>query len=203
MNEYRSAAILKRAQNLLILHRAYKLLAADAEWDESKHPRADNGQFGSGRQEKQPAHESKGNIALNNLFQAAISNSGGNAVYSDFATVSDETARIVKDETGLDVSGWKHSIGEADIRHILKKHGNEKIENNRGQRAVTRQDIERLPEILDSFDDIQYSGTNEAGNETFLVRKRIGDEIYCAQEIWAERKKMVVKSMWIRKRKSR
>lgn len=38
MNEYRSAAILKRAQNLLILHRAYKLLAADAEWDESKHP---------------------------------------------------------------------------------------------------------------------------------------------------------------------
>lgn len=32
MNEYRSAAILKRAQNLLILHRAYKLLAADAEW---------------------------------------------------------------------------------------------------------------------------------------------------------------------------
>lgn len=48
MNEYRSAAILKRAQNLLILHRAYKLLAADAEWDESKHPRAENGQFGSG-----------------------------------------------------------------------------------------------------------------------------------------------------------
>ncbi len=48
MNEYRSAAILKRAQNLLILHRAYKLLAADAEWDESKHPRAENGRFGSG-----------------------------------------------------------------------------------------------------------------------------------------------------------
>ncbi|WP_275078652.1 hypothetical protein [Neisseria lactamica] len=40
MNEYRSAAILKRAQNLLILHRAGRLsaLAADAEWDESKYP---------------------------------------------------------------------------------------------------------------------------------------------------------------------
>ncbi|WP_304672798.1 hypothetical protein [Neisseria blantyrii] len=62
MNEYRSAAILKRAQNLLILHRAYKLLAADAEWDESKHPRADNGRFGAGnaqpeKQDGQPQAE--------------------------------------------------------------------------------------------------------------------------------------------------
>lgn len=58
MNEYRAEAILKRAQNLLILHRAYKLLAADAEWDESKHPRADNGRFGAGN--AQPEHENSG-----------------------------------------------------------------------------------------------------------------------------------------------
>lgn len=32
-----------------ILSKARRLLAMDAEWDESKHPRAENGQFGSGR----------------------------------------------------------------------------------------------------------------------------------------------------------
>lgn len=35
-------------QQRAILSKASRLLAADAEWDESKHPRAENGQFGSG-----------------------------------------------------------------------------------------------------------------------------------------------------------
>lgn len=174
--------------------------ALDAEWDESKHPRAENGQFGSGGNCR-PTTKTKGNTTLSNLFQAAVSGREGNAVYSDFAIVSETTARIVKDEAGLNISGWRHSIGEADIRHILKHHGNDNAERKRGQRAVTRQDIERLPEILSNFDDMQYSGTNEVGNETFLVKKQIGDEMYCAQEVWTGRKKMVVKSMWIKTKK--
>ena len=36
-------------QQRAILNKARRLLAMDAEWDESKHPRAENGQFGSGR----------------------------------------------------------------------------------------------------------------------------------------------------------
>lgn len=36
-------------QQSAILSKARRLLAMDAEWDESKHPRAENGQFGSGR----------------------------------------------------------------------------------------------------------------------------------------------------------
>ena len=36
-------------QQRAILSKARRLVAMDAEWDESKHPRAENGQFGSGR----------------------------------------------------------------------------------------------------------------------------------------------------------
>ena len=36
-------------QQRAILSKARRLLAMDTEWDESKHPRAENGQFGSGR----------------------------------------------------------------------------------------------------------------------------------------------------------
>lgn len=36
-------------QQRAILSKARRMLAMDAEWDESKHPRAENGQFGSGR----------------------------------------------------------------------------------------------------------------------------------------------------------
>ncbi|MCP2041662.1 hypothetical protein L1281_002273 [Neisseria sp. HSC-16F19] len=201
----RQQAIWDRAQRLLTEHyiRQRVRQAMDAEWDESKHPRAANGQFGSGGQSamKSVKAVSKGKTDLKNLFQTAISNSSGNSVYSDFATVSKEAADAVRAEVGRDITGWVHSIGESDIRHILKHHGNDKTEQQRGQRAVTQKDIERLPEILGNFDDIQYSGVNEVGNEIFLIRKQIGDEVYCAQEIWAGRKKMVVKTMWIKRKK--
>ena len=36
-------------QQRAIWSKARRLLAMDAEWDESKHPRSENGQFGSGR----------------------------------------------------------------------------------------------------------------------------------------------------------
>lgn len=176
--------------------------AADSgEWDESKHPRAENGQFGSGGggEGKQSANRTD----LSSLFQIATTNKGGNKAYSDFAEVSPETVEAIARATGQDATGWKHSIGEADIRHILKKHGNEHIENKRGQRAVTQRDIEQLPHVLSSFDEIVYSGTNGAGNDMFLVRKLVGDEVFCAQEVWTGRKKLAVKSMWIRKNKSR
>ncbi|WP_204821227.1 anti-CBASS protein Acb1 family protein [Neisseria lactamica] len=174
--------------------------AQDAEWDESKHPRAENGRFGSGGNSSDNSR-SASKTNLSNLFQAATSNTSGNKAFFDFAKVSPQTAEAVAQATGQDVSGWKHSIGEACIRHILKQHGNEKVENKRGQRAVTQQDIERLPEILSNFDEISYSGTNDDGNETFVVRKEIEDEVFCVQEIWTGRKKMAVKTMWIRKKK--
>lgn len=172
--------------------------AQDADWDESRHPRAENGQFGSVNSN---GNSRAAKTDLSDLFQVATSNTGGNKAYSDFAEVSPQTADAVAQATGQDVSGWKHSIGEASIRHILKQHGNEKVENKRGQRAVTQQDIERLPEILSNFDEISYSGTNDDGNETFVVRKEIEDEVFCVQEIWTGRKKMAVKTMWIRKKK--
>lgn len=103
-----------------------------------------------------------------------------------------------KESIGLDITGWVHSIDEAGVRHILKKHGNEKVENQRGQRAVTKEDITKLPEILLAFDSIEYTGKNEEGNECFLIKKQINGEVHCIQEIRKGRKKLAVKTMWIR-----
>ena len=71
--------------------------AQDAEWDERTHPRAENGQFGGGSGGKQTEKPSKGKTDLGSLFQTAISNSGGNAVYSDFAVIGREELAHVLD----------------------------------------------------------------------------------------------------------
>lgn len=177
--------------------------AQDAKWDESKHPRAENGQFGAGNGQPEKQKRPKGEkVGIKEIFQRSLSGKE-NRVYSDFAKVSDQTANAVKDELGIDVGGWTHSITEGDVRHIIKQHGDEETEAKRGQRAVTQQDIECLPELLEHFDNIEFSGLNELGNETFIVKKTIGGDIYCAQEIRVRRKKLVVKSMWVKKGKSR
>lgn len=140
-----------------------------------------------------------GHVVFAQLFDKAMANKGGNTLYADFAVVNERTVRIVRAVTGLDVSGWKHSIGETEIRHIIKRHGNPANEQTRGQRAVTQADIFRLPEILTDFDRIEYTGKNEQGNDTFLISKEMDGEIFCVQEIRRRRKKLVVKTMWIRK----
>lgn len=140
-----------------------------------------------------------GNVVFSQLFEKAMANKGGNALYSDFAVVNERTAQIAKEATGLDIGGWKHSIGETEIRHIIKRHGDEQTEQARGQRAVTQADILKLPEILADFDHIEYVGENEQGNDAFLVSKIIDGEVFCVQEIRRRRKKLVVKTMWIKK----
>ena len=122
MNEYRAEAILRRAQNLLILHRAYKLLAMDTEWDESKHPRAENGRFGAGNgQERQPAIEK-------NRTESAIPEIRGNELgtwgsLKELRQKAKECAgrfagkKFVNQDTGCEIiaamSGIKHTIANA------------------------------------------------------------------------------------------
>lgn len=141
-----------------------------------------------------------GKMNLDELFDNSLSG-GGNKSFSNFGSVSPALVTLAKESIGLDISGWQHSIDESSIRHILKQHGNEKAENKRGQRAVTKADILMLPQIVSSFDSIDYTGTSDAGSETFLLRKEIGDEIFCVQEVRKRHKKIAVKTMWIRKKK--
>lgn len=142
----------------------------------------------------------KGKVTLDEIFDLAIGGNG-NKLFADFAIVCPVIVEKAKESIGLDITGWVHSIGEADIRHMIKNHGDEISETKRGQRAITKKEIERLPEILTKFDDIQYTGTNESGNKTFLIRKQIDDEIFCVQEVRMGRKKLVSKTMWIRRKK--
>lgn len=78
-----------------------------------------------------------GKMDLDELFESSIGG-GGNKSFSNFGGVNSELITLAKESIGLDITDWQHSIDESSIRHILKQHGNEKAENKRGQRAVTK-----------------------------------------------------------------
>ena len=153
----------------------------------------------SSEDEKEPLIQKSGKMELSDLIDSSIGR-GGNKLYSDIGSVSSELVAKAKESIGLDISDWQHSVDESGIRHTFKQHGNETTESKRGQRAVTKKDILLLPLIISSFDSIEYAGLSDMGNETFLIKKEIEDEIFTVQEVRKKHKKLTMKTMWIRRK---
>lgn len=149
--------------------------------------------------EKESIVQKSGKMELSDLIDSS-SGRGGNKLYSDIGSVSSELVAKAKESIGLDISDWQHSVDESGIRHTFKQHGNETTESKRGQRAVTKKDILLLPLIISSFDSIEYAGVSDMGNETFLIKKEIEDEIFTVQEVRKKHKKLTMKTMWIRRK---
>lgn len=153
----------------------------------------------SSEDEKESLIQKSGKMELSDLIDSS-SGRGGNKLYSDIGSVSSELVAKAKESIGLDISDWQHSVDESGIRHTFKQHGNETTESKRGQRAVTKKDILLLPLIISSFDSIEYAGLSDMGNETFLIKKEIEDEIFTVQEVRKKHKKLTMKTMWIRRK---
>lgn len=131
---------LSHGERQAVLHRAKRLLAMDAEWDESKHPRAENGQFGQ-----------KGAFGT---------------VYTQFrhnARVA--VARLAQEQEGEAVGALYHpQIGDIDLiwgeagdpgRQYAGGYGLAKI------MAKHPEVVDKLQEVLDSMEVVkEKSGAN-------------------------------------------
>lgn len=175
---------------------------ADGEWDKSKHPRDDGGEFTESGGGSSTQSEHKGKSELTEIFDIATSRRDGNKSFANIAKVSDLTATQIEKETGLDVKGWTHGIDEAAVRHIIKRHGDPAKEAKMGQIAVTKQDIEQIENVINSPDSVEYGGINDRGNETLIIKKTLGDKTICIQELRTGNKKLSVVSMYIKKKKA-
>jgi phage-Barnase-EndoU-ColicinE5/D-RelE like nuclease3 len=132
--------------------------------------------------------------SLEALIQLAMSRQAGNDAFCDLDVVEPLVAHRIQRLTNLDVSGFRHSVGESAIRHVLGRHGDPQIERTRGQVAITPGDFLLLPEIFSQPDEIFV------GDETNVVQlcKRLGNDLLVLQEIRTGRRKLALLSMWKR-----
>lgn len=130
------------------------------------------------------------------LVRTALRRKEGNRAFIEIAPVSDEVAQRVKQETGLDVAGFAHSLDESGVRHIFQKHGNAKAEAARGQVAVTEEDFARLPDVVAQPDKISRGRDTDDGKPTVVFEKRMGDTVYYVQEVRNRRGKLAAKTLW-------
>lgn len=117
-------------------------------------------------------------------------------------TVSEKVAKKVKSLLGLDVSGRKHMLSDYDIRHIIKQHGNPEIEKSKGQIAITFEDIEKIPDIINNYDDLTKGSPNKnvftkQMQDSIRYSKQYENNIlYVVEVVPDESGVLNVKTMW-------
>jgi hypothetical protein len=87
--------------------------------------------------------------------------------------VSPQVALRIKNATGIDVSGFKHSIDKSEMNHAKNRHSDAKVEQSRGQVPITNADFLMLPEILENPDSIRSIGKDKIGRETIVFEKLV------------------------------
>jgi hypothetical protein len=133
---------------------------------------------------------------LQTLIALAMSRRDGNRSFAELGTVSEAVATRVKNQTGIDVSGFVFGIDESAVRHILKGHGDAQFEASRGQVAVTALDLENLPSLMENPDSVEAGGVLPDGTDTVIFKKTLSDQVIYVQEIRVGRKKLAAKTMW-------
>jgi hypothetical protein len=87
--------------------------------------------------------------------------------------VSPQIAQRIESITGINVTGYKHTIDKSEINHAINRHSNEKIEKSRGQIPITNEDFLFLPEIIQNPDNISGIGKDKLGRETIIFEKLV------------------------------
>lgn len=93
------------------------------------------------------------------------------AEFMDYSKTSDRLIRDLK--PWVDVSGFSHSLRDNDIRHIRNSHG----EGTNEKYPVTIDDIKRIPDIVENYDDVLFV-PNKKKQGIYYVKRHNGVTYY-------------------------
>ena len=114
-----------------------------------------------------------------------------------FGRVPFDLAQRVMDETGMDIDGYNCTIQAQEIRKILvHSHGNEAFERARGQRAITKEDIINIPEVISSPDSISVSPKLYEGKPVIRFSKTINGRTTVVSYVSKKHRDLAVQTMY-------
>ena len=122
-------------------------------------------------------------VAVGNLIHRAFVDGKRPPYAVEFAPVSAALAAQVKAAAQLDVDGFRHSLDVFAVRHIFNEHGNTFSEEARGNVAVTREDLQSLPQILAEPDEVEFASKAPRGFKRLIIRKRINGYFFVVEEV--------------------
>lgn len=132
---------------------------------------------------------------LNNEISTAVQNKTSKGKVS-LGRVTENVVNSVKSLLGIDVTNRTHVLADNDIRHMLNEHGDPEIEAKRGQIAITENDIQKIPDIINSYDDIVKGNPNKNGDTIRYIKSFEDGTTYLVEVIPETSKTLNIKTMW-------
>lgn len=115
-------------------------------------------------------------------------------------TISDSTAALVQEKTGVNIKGYDFVLASNFISHIFDSHGRVATEAPRGQTAVNYSNIENILETVIAPDDVSIVSDNTG---TTLRFEKMLDGRNVAITITSTKKStLALKTAWIINQKS-
>jgi len=133
---------------------------------------------------------------IGELFDSAVSKASNVLKKIELWRLSDTEAAVIKEKTNLDVSGYAHVIDNYAINHMLKEHGDANEEAKRGQIAITKEDMQMIPEVISSPDIIEPAGKTRQGLEGIKYGKKVNGFIIYVEEVRTGNKELAPVSMY-------
>lgn len=117
--------------------------------------------------------------------------------------IPDSVAQMVKEQTGVDISGFGAVLHSDNIRHIMKQHGDPLMEPLRGQIPLTAEHIAEIPGILSNPDRVYLSPeTDSRGRKVLGFEKNIGGNYITMQAVSDGTHSIQTDTIFVRKEKN-
>jgi hypothetical protein len=108
--------------------------------------------------------------------------------------------KVLAKENGYDIDSYdSHSFDLSAYRHIQKRHG-QGNEQRSDQRPVLDSDIERIPEVIENYDSVNFGAKTDRGNDAIVYQKTFSDGTFIAvEEVRKKNRKLGVHTLYIKK----
>ncbi len=118
-----------------------------------------------------------------------------------FGKINSQTASKIKILFNIDVENYNVSLKLDNVKHILKKHGNQK-EYLRGQVPILESDFELIPYIISNFDTIKRGLKTAQDKPVIICMKQIRINYYLVSYVSNKHHNLEIQTMWKIKKNS-
>lgn len=111
----------------------------------------------------------------------------------EFASVTDAEVDRLRRLTGIDFSGYVHSLDGSAVLHILARHGHPKVPP---AMRVQPDDFVRLPLVIQADSSPEIVGLGRSGELRIRYSARVNGYYFVVEEVRRKQGRLAVVTMW-------
>jgi hypothetical protein len=102
--------------------------------------------------------------------------------YIKVSDVDPTLVKVVKQQFGIDITGFSHVLKDNDIRHINKSHGDKSSDKYK----VTVDMLANVQDVIENCDTIYLGYDTKDGHQTIVYEKKDGTRTFYVEEVLDE-----------------